>query len=147
VVEASAGTAGTAGGTAAAAASPTPGVAAAAIDGDPHTLWNTINNGDTLPPHIVIDLGQSQTISGFSYLPRQDKLKEGLVTQYSFAVSDDGLTWTAIKTGEFSNIVANPLEQWVKFDQPVTSRYIRFTATGVNAGSGVAVAELGVWTR
>ncbi len=145
VLEASAGAAGA--GAVGSSGNAVGATAAAAIDGDPHTLWNTLSSGDTLPQHLSIDLGQAQTIAGFSYLPRQDKGKEGLVTDYSFAVSDDGLTWKEVKTGEFSNIVANPLEQWVKFDQPVTTRFIRFTALRVSAGSGVAVSALGVWTR
>lgn len=137
---------GLAGGTGAATSGAMANVAAA-IDGDPHTFWNTLAAGDTLPQHISIDLGQSQTIAGFSYLPRQDNGKEGLVSQYSFAVSDDGVNFREVSGGEFSNIVANPVEQWVKFDQPLTARYIRFTALRVNVGSGVGIAEIGVWTR
>jgi hypothetical protein len=82
--------------------------ASAAIDGDTATFWHTEwepapdNVNDPEPPHhLDIDLGSAQTITGFSYLPRQDRAN-GRVKDWNFYVSTDGTNWgTAIESGTF----------------------------------------------
>ena len=81
--------------------------ATAAIDGDTATYWHSAwepgGTGDAALPHeLVVDLGASHAITGFSYLPRQDQAN-GRIAAWSFFVSKDGASWgTAVKTGTFT---------------------------------------------
>jgi Beta-galactosidase len=45
-----------------------------------HTDYSTINPGH--PHHIVIDLGEDKVVSGFSYLPRPESDKPGMIKDY-----------------------------------------------------------------
>ena len=116
--------------------------AANAIDGNPATIWQTRANADlSLPHHIVVDMGSTHRIAGFTYLPRQDKGRDGVVDTYRFETSVDGQIWTTnVDSGRFSNIENNPVLQEVPFT-PVNARFFRFTALkeiGVNGLSGAA---------
>lgn len=74
---------------------------------------------------IVFEL--RQPASALIYLPRQDGSKEGMALKYEVSSSDDGKTWKILRTGEFSNIQANPVAQHISFGEPVTYKYLRFT--------------------
>lgn len=65
-------------------------------------------------------------VSALAYLPRQDGSKEGLALKYAIETSTDGKNWQLIKEGEFSNIQANPIEQLISFDAPISAKFIRF---------------------
>jgi alpha-L-fucosidase len=123
------------------------GEARRAIDGDAGTLWHTHGpDGEHPAPHyIVIDLGKRQTFAGFTYLPRHDGTTRGIVDQYAFYTSTDGKTWgPPAAEGEFGNIKANPTEQTVRFDKPVTARFIKFVAKHSADGNHITVAEIGL---
>ena len=57
------------------------------------------------PPHeIRIDLGKSESIQGFRYLPRQDDGANGNIGRYEFHVSSDGINWgSPVASGTFAN--------------------------------------------
>ena len=88
-------------------------VAVNAIDGDNETYWHTEWNGDTdqLPHWIVIDLGETKTITGLNYLSRQNPpnhtisgLDNGRIANYEIYVSDDPNNWgTAVDSGTWTN--------------------------------------------
>jgi hypothetical protein len=84
-----------------------PAPATAAIDGDTATFWHSSwepgGAGDAVLPHeLVVDMGAAHPITGFSYLPRQDR-ENGRIAAWEFYVSKDGVSWgTAVKTGTFS---------------------------------------------
>jgi len=124
------------------------GEAARLFDGDPRTLWHTHGpQGEAPPPHeVVIDLGETVTVTGFTYLPRRDGTARGMVDSYAFYVSPDGKTWpdAPASQGEFSNIRANPVLQAVPLPAPVTGRFVRFVARRAVEANHVAVAEIGV---
>ncbi len=125
----------------------TTGKAELAVDDNSNTIWNTLaDNKSTVftPAELTIDLGKSQIIKAFTYLPRQDKQIAGIVDQYAFYISSNGTEWEQVTTGEFSNIQANPLEQTVPLKRPVTAHYIRFKALHVINGNGATAAEIGV---
>ncbi len=84
--------------------------AARAIDGDSSTIWHTRWNADQQQPHhITVDMGKTHRIAGFTYLPRQDGLLNGVVEKYRFETSADGVNWTTnIADGSFANIQNNP---------------------------------------
>lgn len=104
--------------------------AANAFDDDSSTIWHTRWNSDLKLPHfITVDMGTSQRIGGFTYLPRQDGNANGTVVRYRFETSLDGVNWiTNVASGAFNNIQNNRGSvQKVTFD-PVDARYFRFTA-------------------
>jgi alpha-L-fucosidase len=103
--------------------------AARAIDGDSSTIWHTRWNAELKLPHsITVDMGATHRVGGFTYLPRQDGMLNGMVEKYRFETSADGVSWTTnIASGTFANIRNNPSLQEVPF-APVNARYFRFTA-------------------
>jgi len=120
--------------------------AARAIDGDSSTIWHTRWNADLKQPHtITVDMGTTHRIGGFTYLPRQDGLLNGVVEKYRFETSADGVTWTTnIADGSFANIQNNPSLQEVAF-APVKARYFRFTSLQAIWNSGwTSAAEISV---
>ncbi len=108
-----------------------------AFDGNPETIWQI----DRCPAYIAIDMQEEQTVSGFSYLPRQDGKTEGMTSRYKLGVSMDGRKWKKVAEGEFGNLRANPVEQIITFE-PQKARYIRFYSTATLDGTGSSVAEL-----
>jgi alpha-L-fucosidase len=120
--------------------------AARAIDGDSSTYWHTRWNADQQLPHfITVDMGRTNRIGGFTYLPRQDGTLNGTVERCRFETSPDGTTWTTnIASGSFANIQNNPSLQEVNF-APVSARYFRFTALQAIGRSGwTSAAEISV---
>jgi alpha-L-fucosidase len=120
--------------------------AARAIDGDSATIWHTRWNADQHQPHtITVDMGKTNRIAGFTYLPRQDGLLNGVVEKYRFETSVDGVDWTTnIASGSFANIQNNPSLQEVNFP-PVTARFFRFTSLRAIWNSGwTSAAEISV---
>lgn len=100
-----------------------------AVDGDKTTLL--LSDEVSLPAHVTVDMGQSHSLSGFGYLPRQDNSPVGLISRYRFEVSNDGEQWEKVAEGEFSNVLANRINQVVRFGKKVEARYFRFTAVAV----------------
>jgi len=120
--------------------------AARAIDGDSSTIWHTQWNADRRQPHfITVDMGKTNRIGGFTYLPRQDGLLNGVVDKYRFETSTDGMTWaTNIESGSFANIQNNPSLQEVNF-APVSARFFRFTSLHSIQNDGwTSAAEISV---
>ena len=120
--------------------------AANAIDGNSSTIWHTRWNEDlALPHYLTVDMGKSRRIGGFTYLPRQDGNANGVVENYRFETSADGVNWTTnIVSGAFANIRNNPSLQEVPF-APVNARFFRFTALReVNQNGWTSAAEISV---
>jgi hypothetical protein len=115
-----------------------------AIDGDPNTFWHTawrVSSTRTPPPHeLQIDLGSSQNLAGFRYLPRQDSYSDGNIGEYEFYVSSDSANWgKPVASGTFPN--TKSIKE-VLFT-PKTGRFIRFRAlTDANGGTYTNIAEL-----
>lgn len=116
-----------------------------AIDGNPSTLWHTHGaQGESgLPQSLIVDMGVVKTLKGFTYTPRQDGTTSGMVDQYTFAVSQDGKTWTTVAEGEFGNLRANPIEQSIPF-KANKARYFKFIAKHALEKNHAAVAEIGI---
>lgn len=116
------------------------------IDEKPHTFWATDEKVNA-PQEIVIDLGRQEQLLGFTYWPIQERYPFGIITGYEFSVSNDNQNWTAVATGEFSNIVNSRLQQRVTFSQ-IDGRYIKLRALTVDGtGFQASFAELGVLTK
>ena len=116
------------------------------IDSNVRTIWRSDRKG-SLPLNVVVDLGESLELSGFTYLPTQQRYIYGTISHYKFYVSPDGKQWgEAVSEGEFSNIRNSPILQSLSFD-PIEARYIRFMAEReINDLGFVSIAELGVIT-
>ena len=77
---------------------------------------------------LTIELGAQQQFAGFAYLPNP----ENPITAYKFLISNDGKNWIEVATiGEFSNIVNNPIEQIVRFAEPVSASWARLQPIGI----------------
>ena len=118
----------------------------AILDGDINTNWHQ-SNRVKMPTDLIIDLGKTEKLKGFKYLPDQNWWANGIVSKYQFYVSQDNKTWALASEGEFSNIKNNPVWQTISFN-PVHARYIKFTATGNTEDNHAAgYAEVDVVTE
>jgi alpha-L-fucosidase len=98
-----------------------------------------------MPVDLVLDLGQELNLTGFRYLPDQDR-HAGIIARYQLFVSQDGQQWRMADEGEFSNIDNNPLWQIKKFS-PAKGRYIKLRALHNTRGDDDAgYAEFDVMT-
>ena len=120
------------------------GSAKNAIDGSPDTIWHTEwwRTDPDYPHEIVIDLGSLYEVTGFRYLPRQDQWPNGTVADYSFFVSEDGLSWNQVATGTFTGDAR--AEKEVLFPQK-TGRFVRFVALSeINGNPWTSAAEVSI---
>ena len=94
------------------------------------------------PSQMMIDWDTEQTVTSFRYLPPQQS-QEGLVTHYTLWASTDWQNWTKLASGEFSNIVNNPIWQTIKF-APVKARVLRLDADRLASGTRMAFEDIEV---
>lgn len=112
------------------------------IDGNPRTFSEVDKDKG-----VVVDLGSTQSIAGFQYLPDQSRWASGMIREYEFLVSADGENWQEVHRGEFSNIENNPVMQMVSLNS-VQARYIWLRPVGIIGGSDkIRVAHLDVVTE
>lgn len=115
-----------------------------AYDGDAETYWQSgAAQGEKA---LAIDLQRTLPVAGFIYTPRAGSDKSGTIFHYRFLTSNDGVNWTEAKTsGEFSNIVNNPIEQCVYLPEAVEARYVKLVGVDEIAGRDfVTVGEFRV---
>ncbi len=105
--------------------------AAKAIDGDPQTFWHTQWSGNA-PKHphtLTIQMEAKHTLTGFAYLPRQDKrVPDSMVEQWKVETSTDGKNWTVAAEGEFGNLLNDPSKRKVDFAKAIQAKFFRFTS-------------------
>ena len=94
------------------------------------------------PQQMMIDFDTEQSISAFRYLPPQDT-KDGIITHYTLWASSDWSKWTKLASGEFSNIVNNPIWQTIKF-APVHAKILRFEADHLFQGNRMGYGDIEV---
>ena len=94
------------------------------------------------PRQMMIDWDTPQTITAFRYLPPQDS-RDGTVTHYSLWASSDWSVWTKVASGEFSNIVNNPIWQTITFP-PVKAKILRLDADRLAEGDRMAFSDIEV---
>ena len=115
-----------------------------AIDGDRKTVWRV----SALTP-LVVDMGDKIEVSGFSYAPSIGEDLMGTVYKYAFYVSLDGQSWTKCEaSGEFSNIMHNPVPYFVRFGKTYPARYFKLEPLSeINNKNVVTVGEVGILTK
>ena len=97
------------------------------------------------PKQMLIDWDKEQTITSFRYLPPQES-KDGTITHYTLWASTDWSHWTKLASGEFSNIVNNPIWQTIKF--PATkARILKLDADHLSEGERMAFSDIEVITE
>ncbi len=112
------------------------------IDGQADSWWACPENG---PQEIVIDLGETLDLRGFTYLPMQARWISGFIREYECLTSLDNKTWTPAAEGEFGNILNSPIRQRVAFDAR-PARYLKLIAKATVDGRPASFAEIGVLT-
>ncbi len=116
------------------------------LDGNPKTAYSVDSSQKAWD--VVIDLGETQTIKGFKYLPDQGRWNPGVIARYAFYVSYDGKKWgSPVLEDEFSNIKNNPIEQ-SKIFMATSGRFIKLVALSPAETNGrVGIAELELITE
>ena len=94
------------------------------------------------PKQMFIDFDSEQTITSFRYLPPQDT-RNGLITHYTLWASSDWNNWQKLASGEFSNIVNNPIWQTIKF-APVKAKILRLEADRLAEGERMGYEDVEV---
>ena len=94
------------------------------------------------PQQMMIDFDTEQSISAFRYLPPQDT-KDGIITHYTLWASSDWSNWKKLASGEFSNIVNNPIWQTIMFD-PIRAKILRFEANRIYQGTRMGYGDIEV---
>jgi alpha-L-fucosidase len=117
--------------------------AAQIIDGDPNTWWACPKDGNN---EVIIDLGETLEINGFTYLPMQQRWITGFIKEYSLSVSMDMKNWTLTDSGEFGNILNNPVLKIISFPA-IKTRFIRLKAKSTVNDTPAAFAEVAVLTK
>ena len=97
------------------------------------------------PTQMMIDWDTEQTITSFRYLPPQES-KDGTVTHYTLWGSTDWTNWTKLASGEFSNVVNNPIWQTIRF-QPVKAKILKLDADRLATGNRMAYGDVEVMTE
>jgi len=124
-----------------------------AMDRNRSTTWYTRWRAPVpdLPHEIVVDLGASYEITGFTYLPKTDKSPVGAIKDYEvYFAEKDMVLWPLaenvgkpVAKGTFEKAVGDNV---VKFPAPLKGRYFRLRAlseaTGKTTCSGIAELRL-----
>jgi galactose oxidase len=114
------------------------------LDGNGQTIWHTPFRPATPLPHsLTIDLRTPASVTGLTYLPRQDASSNGTIGAYSISVSDDATTWgSPVTAGTWPDDKAPKVATFAE----VTARYVRLTASSEagNRGPWSSAAEVNV---
>ncbi len=114
------------------------------IDGLNQTWWE--NKSRKSKNEIVIDLGEKQSIVGFTYMPPQEQTSTGAIKEYEFYVSFENRIWTRVAKGEFGNIENSPTLQSIAFEE-IEGRYVKLLANKTVDGKYPSYAEIGVLNK
>jgi len=121
-----------------------------AVDGDWRSVWRVKRGkGSDGPCEITLDLGKTEKIYGFVYMPPPYSASGRILEYRAYVGGGDG-TWTEASSGKFSSRVSrfwpDVREKMAKtiFDNPVEGRYLKLAAISTvdKKNSTIAVAEL-----
>ena len=115
------------------------------FDGNPETAW-VLNNKP--PVDVILDLGDTLNLTGFTYLPDQGRWNPGITNKYEFYVNSDGQNWgTPVSEGEFANIKNSPILQIKEFEA-INGRFVKFKMLSSADEKGrMGIAEFGITTQ
>ena len=96
------------------------------------------------PTQMLMDWDTEQTVTGFRYLPPQDGTS-GTITHYTLWGATNWRDWKKLASGEFSNIVNNPI--WQNLTFPATKvRMLKFDADRLADGERMGYDDVEVVT-
>ncbi|HLL66345.1 MAG TPA: discoidin domain-containing protein, partial [Micromonosporaceae bacterium] len=114
------------------------------LDGSTSTYWHTTfgTTGPAFPHNVTIDMKADKTVTGLTYLPRQDTSNNGNIGGYRVEASTTGTSWTTRATGTWAD---TKTLKTVTFTA-ITARYVRLVATteAGNRGNRSSAAEVNV---
>jgi len=115
-----------------------------AMDGNPQSMWHTdFTFNETKHPHeMIVDLGATFEIAGFTYLPREGG-GNGTIKDYECFVSDSDKDYgnPVLK----DTLAKGTAENVVKFPAAVKGRYVKLVGLSeVNGRPWTSIAELGI---
>lgn len=115
--------------------------AAKAIDGNRATWWKS---GGLTP--LVVDMGKTVDVAGFCYAPVTGEDKSGTIYKYRFSVSNNGVDWSVCdSSGEFSNIMHNPVPVFVRFNRKYPARYFKLEPLAeIDNKNFITIGEVGI---
>ncbi|MFL6602707.1 MAG: alpha-L-fucosidase [Steroidobacteraceae bacterium] len=108
------------------------------------------------PVSVIIDLAQVHNLRGFTLKPVSDRAMSGTTAaqvgppaRFIAWVSTDGQTWgEPAGKGEFANIAVNRSAQAIRFDAPVSGRYLRLLLPhAIQDKHIIGLAGIGILTR
>ncbi len=111
------------------------------IDGSDNTWWSSESN------EVVIDLGEVIRITGFTYMPMQQRWISGFISEYQLFTSGDGIDWRLSSEGEFSNILNSPILQTINLNSATDTKFIKLRAIKTVDDRPASFAEISVLTR
>lgn len=106
-----------------------------AFDGDISTLYSSTG------ADIIVDLGKTRVLKQFKYQPRRDSDPQGIISDYVIYISPDNINYKKITSGQFGNILNNPLEQIVNLNNS-EGRYVKISAVRLIKGRYPVFAEI-----
>ena len=102
------------------------------LDDSFDTLWHTNWNGISRDLQwIQFEITEDYDVTGLRYKPRSGSIN-GVITKYDIQVSDDGVTFTSVASGDWAN---NTNWKIVEFDAQ-TVRYVRLVSVESQTDSG-----------
>ena len=116
------------------------------LDGSTSSIWQTQSSPlSPLPHNLTLDMKNTFFVTGLTYLPRQDASNDGNIGQHTILVSDNGISWTTLSTGTWSN----DKQKKTSFFTGVSGRYVRLMAQSEASATGkqlTTAAEINVLT-
>lgn len=115
--------------------------AAMAFDGKRETAWTSEGLSA-----LVVDMGKEEAVKGFCYAPVAGEDLSGTIYKYNFYVSNDGENWTKCDaSGEFSNIMHNPVPYFVRFGKAYNARYFKLEPVSeINSAQKTSIGDVGI---
>jgi hypothetical protein len=115
-----------------------------AIDNNINTVWH-MDKTKIYPHSMVVDMGEINTISGFSFIQRGGGGLMYSIKLIEMQISDDGDKWSSL--GEFTLEKIEP-KQYVDLDIDYSCRYFKLIAkSDYNNGAFTALSEIGAYKR
>jgi galactose oxidase len=121
-----------------------------AIDGQAASIWHSEWNVASPPPyphHITLDMGQTNTVNGLQYLPRQDGNSNGFIGGFEVRLcagptcTADANFGAAVATGTWANSALQKTATWTA----APARAVRLRAlTTASSGPWASAAEINI---